>query len=356
VLENSTIGVILTDREGEGYYNRVAGVDGNFRLTPTDTVTFQVLGSGTKYNVPLFTGLMESDDDEDLPELPGGSLKDWAHDIRYEHRTRDWDASVTHSRTGADFRADLGHISRVGIQRLSLNGGPTWYGDSKDLVTRFSVDGTYRQINEDNGELLEREIETGVRLRGALQSSFMYEFRFTQQRFEDLFADLMTHWLRGSLRPSGALDIEMNVSLGDAIDYTHARPGSMLELSPELSLNLGRHLKIDFEHEYTKLDVGGNKLYRANVSQGRFIYQFNPRMFIRTILQYVDVRRNQEMYEDEIDRLSTSLFTQILFSYKVNPRTVFYLGYSDNHEGYEDISLTQADRAVFMKVGYAWVL
>jgi hypothetical protein len=119
---------------------------------------------------------------------------------------------------------------------------------------------------------------------------------------------------------------------------------------------LGRHLKIDFEHEYTKFDVEGQRLYLANVSQGLFIYQFNPRMFIRAILQYVDVQRNQNMYEDEIDPVSNQLFTQILFSYKLNPRTVFYLGYSDNHEGYQDISLTQADRAVFMKIGYAWVL
>jgi hypothetical protein len=354
VLNNSTVGVIFTDREADGYYNRVAGVDGNFRLTSTDTVTFQFLGSGTKYNVALFNQMMEVDESES--QLPEGSINDWAHHVRYEHRTRDWDASVSHSRMGEDFRADLGYLSRVGIQRLFLGGGPTWYGDSSNLVNRFSLNGRYEQLDEINGDLLEREIGSGFRLRGALQSSLNYFFNFKQQRYEDLFADLISHWIRGSLRPSGTIDIEMNVSFGDAIDYTHARPGTRLELSPELNLNLGRHLKIDFEHEYTKFDVEGSRLYRANVSQGRIIYQFNPRMFIRTILQYVDVRRNQAMYEDEIDPLSTQLFTQILFSYKVNPRTVFYLGYSDNHEGYQDIALAQANRAVFMKIGYAWVL
>jgi hypothetical protein len=211
-------------------------------------------------------------------------------------------------------------------------------------------------MNEINGDLLERELGTGLRLRGALQSSINYYFTFRQQRFEDLFADLESHWVRGSLRPSGAVDIEMSVSFGDAIDYSHARTGSRFEMSPELGLNLGRHLKINFEHELTRFDVEGQRLYLANVSQGHFIYQFNPKLFIRTILQYVDVRRNQEMYEDEIDPVSERLFAQILLSYKLNPRTVFYLGYSDNRKGYQDIALTQTDRAVFLKIGYAWVL
>jgi hypothetical protein len=81
-------------------------------------------------------------------------------------------------------------------------------------------------MNEINGDLLEREVGTGLRLRGALQSSINYYLTFKQQRFEDLFADLTSHWMRGSLRPSGAVDVEMSVSFGDAIDCSHARTGS----------------------------------------------------------------------------------------------------------------------------------
>jgi hypothetical protein len=79
-------------------------------------------------------------------------------------------------------------------------------------------------------------------------------------------------------------------------------------------------------------------------------------MFIRSILQYVDIRRNQELYADEIDPISQELFTQLLFSYKVNPRTVVYIGYSDSHEANQGYLLTQSNRAFFMKLSYAWVL
>ena len=48
--------------------------------------------------------------------------------------------------------------------------------------------------------------------------------------------------------------------------------------------------------------------------------------------------------------------SQVLFSYKINPQTVFFLGYSDSHWGNQDIDLTQSGRTVFAKIGYAWVL
>jgi hypothetical protein len=211
-------------------------------------------------------------------------------------------------------------------------------------------------MNELDGGLLEREIEAGMHLRGAMQSSLMYRFALRRQTYEDLVADLTTHFIRSSIRPSGSIDIEFNAHFGDSIDYSHAREGYRWELTPELSLNLGKHIRIDLDHELTDFTVGGERLYRANVTQSRFIYQFNSRMFVRSILQYVDIRRNQALYEDEIDPISKRLFSQLLFSYKLNARTVFYLGYSDNYRAYQDIDFTRLDRAVFLKIGYAWVL
>ncbi len=54
-----------------------------------------------------------------------------------------------------------------------------------------------------------------------------------------------------------------------------------------------------------------------------------------------------------------SLFTRFLFSYKVNPRTVLFVGYSDDRLGMLDpeltrTALTPTSRTFFLKVGYAW--
>jgi len=367
VLDSSTVGFLFTNRGGGDYHNRLYGFDGQLRLTSTDTVTFQVLGSSTRYDKPLFERLIaeaaeeEGDEDEGDEEeliIPEESLTDWANELRYDHSTRNWDASFSYSRLGKDFRADLGHISQVGFQRYSMGAERNWYGDSSNLITEFSVDGRYSEIDELGGGLIERELEAGARLEGAMQSFLMYELGVKRKVYEILVADLLTHSLHGSFRPIGELDIEMDVSFGDAIDYWYARKGASLSLRPEISWNLGRHLRLDFDHEFTRFNIEGDQLYLANVSQARFIYQFSSRMYFRSILQYIDIRRNEALYDpaDEVDPLSKRLFTQFLFSYKLNPRTVLFLGYSDNYQAYRDISFTQADRTFFMKIGYAWVL
>ena len=66
--------------------------------------------------------------------------------------------------------------------------------------------------------------------------------------------------------------------------------------------------------------------------------------------------RDPDLYRDEVDAVTERLFTQLLFSYKINPQTVLFLGYADNREGDELNDLTESDRTLFFKFGYAFVL
>jgi len=50
---------------------------------------------------------------------------------------------------------------------------------------------------------------------------------------------------------------------------------------------------------------------------------------------------------------SRKLFSQILFSYEFKPRTACFVGYTDNYLGAPSYALTQKDRTLFAKVGYA---
>jgi hypothetical protein len=74
-----------------------------------------------------------------------------------------------------------------------------------------------------------------------------------------------------------------------------------------------------------------------------------------SILQYTDLERAPVLYLSPVDKRTETLFSQLLFSYKLNPQTVLFLGYSDDSLGDERIDLTRADRTLFMKIGYAWV-
>ena len=125
---------------------------------------------------------------------------------------------------------------------------------------------------------------------------------------------------------------------------------------PQLSYNLGKHLRFSLNHNYERMTAQDARLYTANISQLSAIYQFNVRTFFRALIQYVDYDYNPSNYLFDIDSRNKRILTQLLFSYKINPRTVLFIGYSDNYLGSQDFGLTQFDRTFFVKLGYAWVL
>ena len=122
---------------------------------------------------------------------------------------------------------------------------------------------------------------------------------------------------------------------------------------------MGRHIDLKLSYRFQRLSKEGAEIFAANLSELRGVYNFSPRSFTRAILQYQNTSRNPELHVSEVDRESTGAFVQFLFSYKVNPQTVFFLGYSDNREGsldtaFQRVPLTQLDRTFFLKLGYAW--
>ncbi len=124
-------------------------------------------------------------------------------------------------------------------------------------------------------------------------------------------------------------------------------------------LKLGRHVNLTFQHDYQRLYTDEDWTLVANLSQARILYHLNVRTFFRAILQYQTVERNPDQYGYSVDPETESLFTQFLVSYKVNPQTVLFLGYSDNRLGMLEpelirTDLTQTDRTFFFKIGYAW--
>ena len=80
------------------------------------------------------------------------------------------------------------------------------------------------------------------------------------------------------------------------------------------------------------------------------------RSFLRLTLQDQDIERNLALYEDPATDPSTStLASQILYSYKLNPQTVLFAGYSENSvedDFTRDLEMT--GRTFFLKLSYAW--
>ena len=72
------------------------------------------------------------------------------------------------------------------------------------------------------------------------------------------------------------------------------------------------------------------------------------------VLQYTDITRDPALYTFPTPAQTRRLFSQYLFSYKLNPQTVLRMGRSDNASGTQAIDPTRTDRTFFMKIGSAW--
>lgn len=344
VGNGSALGVLATDRRGNGYSNTVSGVDGSFRFGENDSLSVQALYSRTQYNSAMQMQF----------GVPGGVLRDTGYVLDYDHDTRDYSLYGYYENIGPDFRADLGFMPQVGYDKYISGGSYTWYGKAQDWYTQYGVNGDWDITHDSNGQLLEREIEAYAHVNASLQSYLEIGGLQSNVFYNGILFDRSYVSLYGEVRPADGLFAALFVRRGDAIDFANTQSGESLRLEPTLGLQFGRHLTADLGHVYEKLDVAGGRLFTANLSELRLAWQFNLRTYVRIIAQYQDIERDPVLYIGPVDARTRSLASQVLFAYTVNPQTVVYAGYSSGYIGDQQRDLTQAQRTFFLKLSYAW--
>ena len=339
---SSAFGVLFTGREGDEYSNRVGGLDGLYRFTDADSVRAQALFSQTEYP-------------DSLNLAPSGLLDDAAFLLSYNHNSRNWRGSLRYEDVGREFRADMGFMPRVDYTDLAAGLDRVWYGKTGARLTQWSFGGAWIQTEDESGQLLEREFELSADLNGPRQSFLEVEARRGERFFNGVTFDETSANAFFEIDPTGDLYFSFFTRVGDEIDFVNTRPGEILHLEPSVRFNLGLHLRTRITHVLQQLDVKGGRLFEANLTQVNAVYQFNVRTFVRAILQYTDIQRTPSLYIQAVDESTERLFSQLLFSYKLNPQTVLFVGYSDSALGEERVDLTRADRTLFLKLGYAWL-
>lgn len=346
VGRNSTFGLLYTGRAGRDYRNHVGGADGFIQLGKSDSLSFQYLHSETEY--------------PDAIALDFGQKKGFfggdALFAMYTHRTRDWQLYAGYEDIGAGFRADYGFLPRVDIRMVDLQIQRTFWSSGQGWFNRvyFWLRGYY--TGDHTGRMTDSRVALGGTYEGPLQSNVTVIGRWNKEYFSGATYDVSDLVLAFLMKPAGGMSFGLEGNLARAIDYNNVRPATVLRLGPQAELGIGRHLNLNVSHSLEKLESDGVRTYTANLTQARIIYNFSVRAFVRAIVQYRNVDRMPERYTFPVDPKTRGLFTQFLFSYKINPQTVLFLGYSDNSLGLQGIDITRTDRTFFLKIGYAWVI
>jgi len=344
--KDSNLGAFVSDREGGDYFNRVYGVDGHVRLTPKDEIVFQFLRSSTRYDRSTAEAFGQ----------PGGTFSDAALAAVYTHKTRYHQFDVEADDIGKDFRADLGYMPQVGFRRVAAQSMHTWIAKEKGWWSRFVLVNAAQYGLEHGGKLLNKSLDNTLAYTGIYQTTLTLSHSLSRQRYNGLEFGLSRFSLAASVIPSGAFALTVQSSFGDALDYINTRKGGKTSLGSQLIYSLGTHWRLNLNLTRERMNVRDARLYTALVGQTTVIYHLNTKVFLRALVQYYDYDYNASNYLVPIEPRFRKFFSQILFSYKLNPRTVFFLGYADNYLGSPEFGLTQKDRTLFIKVGYAWMI
>jgi len=346
VGKTSSIGVLFTGRSASGYSNGVGGVDGLFRFTQADSVTFQYLRSATEYPHDVAFHF----------DQPPGSFSDDAFNIRYNHSTRNWQWAARYSDLGPGFRSDSGFVTRVNVKQPSGYIQRNFWGKPGQWYTEIQFFAGADWTTDSAGKIKENGQDFQVTYLGTRQTFVQATYSPNHEYFRGVYYNDPRWNFYVEARPTSSFYGYLSTRGGKTIDFSNERQGKVLVIEPGGELNLGRRLSVAFDYTSQWLDVAGGRLFTANLTQSTIVYHFNIRTLTRAIVQYRDVTRDPSLYRFTVDRKSKDLFTQFLFSYKINPQTVFYVGYSDSSFGDDRVDLKRADRTLFLKIGYAWLL
>jgi len=344
--EASTVGAIFTARDGQDYHNYVGGFDARWKISDQHNIRAQVLRSDTEYPDEVVLDFEQPDD----------AFRGDAVQAEYNYDSRDWFAFGRYELRDAGFRADSGFVTRVDYDQQTVGGGRRWHGEDDNWWTRLQLRADYDISHDSSGRLLEREVEAYFSVNGPRQwfaqiGGLTRDVFFDGQQFKENKISLYTE-----IKPKGGLFFGIWSRYGDQVDFSNTRLADQLRVQPRIEWNVTEHLLARLRSSFVRLDSKeGPNIFDAQVHDMRLTWQFNNRSFVRVTVQHQEIERNQAMYIDDVDARSRSVGRQLLYSYKLNPQTVFFVGYSDSHLNDDDLdSLTATDRTFFMKFGYAW--
>ena len=323
----SYLGAILTARDFGQDYNRVAGVDGRFRLGRTHQVSFLAVGSETQ--------------DEAL-----GSLSGPAFAADFSKQGRNLSYNVAYSSIDPEFQTNTGFVPRVDLRQASGTVSYRWWPEST-LVT-WGPSFTYLRLYDYTGVLQDEQIQS--------QASFSFRNNIAVtgmvnrdlERFQEIVFRKTGYGFFGVI--SGRLfSMWGGFNWSDGILYTDS-PFLGRSTSGNFNVRLQPTSRLRAEFTLVSSDfvdpADSSAVFDVKIFRSRTTYQFTDRLLLRHILEH--------------NTQAVTLGNNLLFTYRINAGTVVFLGYDDRYRRgtridnmlFPTTELQRTDRAIFGKISY----
>jgi hypothetical protein len=333
-----------------GGYNRVIGPDFQWRPTPRDNVRGQLLLSAS-----------ETPNRPDLAaEWDGRKLSGYAADVSASHSTAVFDVYGEYKDFGKEFRADDGFVPQVGFREGYFETGYT-FRPKNAPVSRLRTFLIADYQAEPEGPLIFRQISPGFEMNGLWSSFTRIRVGFDRVRAQDVTIPRTQLLYTVQFSPSRAISqLALDGFLGEEVDFVGARPGHGGRVTASASIRPTNHLELQLDSDVRWLNVkpfeGGDerRLFTALAERLKATYTFTAHSYLRLISQYVVTKRDSSLYPDPVSDREGSFNASLLFAYKLNWQTVFFLGYGDNRILTGENELERTDRQFFLKISYAF--
>jgi len=278
ILSNSDIGAVLLNKEQGGpAFNRVAGIDANFRFG------FLTLNG---YAAKTFS--------------PDGTLRssggnEFAQKAQFNYQSRTWQATSSYSGVGERFHDEMGFVPRRGVNNFDGRFGPyfrparlsKWLRQTQphwevDVFTRqdgggldTSYQGYHWNLQFQDGSFTEVGVNPqieDIQEPFTINSSRGVSVNAGRYEFTEYF------WMWNT---SNAARVSMNTRLATGPFYDGYRRA--YNLGPSVRINENFNAAVNLQLNDIELSTGA---FVSKLVTGRVNYNFNTKMFFNALVQY----------------------------------------------------------------------
>jgi hypothetical protein len=327
VFKESYLGFCLADKEINGSWNRVAGVDGQWRFANKFFLNFQALASQTSF---------DGDKTSLSPAL-------YAEAYFF---TKHWTAGGFWKSLHPDFEASSGFVNRTDYKSGGAFASYSLYPEKPFLnQVRFQLQAGRREDYFGRG-LQDTWTRFQTQLRFTEFNQLFVRVENGLERYEGTDFRKTTLSLEGQFNILKPMPFFLFGQVGDEINYDPDDPylgwavtfGVGANFKPSNRLQVG----IDYSHSTFWREAGGKKEWDYDVVHTRTTYQLTKSLSLRAILDYNHYYRE--------------IFGSFLVSFILRPGTVFFVGYDSNYDRPGLGPYARRDYSVFVKFSYWWRL
>lgn len=328
----SSLGMIYTDREFAGGFNRVGGIDGRFKVNANWVAGFQAVASSTRFPDGTQIGGPASE------FFLRGNGRHFVSDFTFKDRSH-------------HFRTDSGFVPRTDIRHFAQTAEYWFRPEGK--VTAWGPRIFSEMILDHEGTLLYWATIPRLTWNFPRQTSLRLSYAFGGERlrpqdFPGLPANLYQAIGNGGIYFETSFFSWLSVRAfstiaGTGINFVPAAgqlPRMENEVDGDFGVTLRPTTRLIIENSYlvTRLSRRhtGENIFNNHILRSRWNYQFTPRLAARFIAQYDVVVSNPTFTSLENRKNFNADF---LITYLVHPGTAVFVGYNSNLQNL-DRSLT----------------